>query len=249
MTNCSIRICHRIEEFEACVELQKRIWGYAEGESYAARLFVNLSHIGGHVLGAFTVGGELVGFVAAMPAWRDGVRYYHSLSLGVAAGHENLGLGRALKFRQREEALAAGIERIEWTFDPMRAKNAFFNLVRLGAVARRYRPDYYGRLKSKLQQGLPTDRLICEWWLKSERVARATRGEPAREPGATPAAAEVAIPTHFRPLAESDPEQARDLQLATRGKLIGAFAQGLVATGFTRGEHDSRYLLDHAATA
>src|SRR5215469_1488955 len=141
----TIRPCRNLEEIEACVRLQQQIWGYADFELYPSRLFVNLTHIGGHVIGAFWGGsrraGALVGFLSAMPAWRDGKRYLHSLSLGVAAGHENRGLGRKLKIEQRRLALDAGIRWIEWTFDPLRAKNAFFNVIRLGAITRRYQPD------------------------------------------------------------------------------------------------------------
>src|ERR1043165_5996009 len=127
----AIRPCGTREELAACVELQRAIWGYAEHEVYPLRLFLTLTRIGGQVLGAFTRDRSLVGFVTSMPAWHEGRRYYHSLSLGVLPGHDNKGLGRALKLKQREEALRAGIDRIEWTYDPLQAKNAFFNIERL----------------------------------------------------------------------------------------------------------------------
>jgi len=146
--NYVIRRCQTREELATCVTLQKGIWDYADLEDYPLRLFVNLDKIGGHVLGAFAPGGRLVGFVASMPAWQAGERYYHPLSLGVLPAHENRGVGRALKLGQRRRALRAGIGLIEWTFDPLRAKNAFFNIVRLGVVCRRYLADYYGRVES-----------------------------------------------------------------------------------------------------
>ena len=251
----SVRPCRNIEEIEACVRLQQQIWGYADFELYPSRLFVNLTHIGGHVIGAFCSGarraGELVGFVTAMPAWRDGKRYLHSLSLGVAAGHENQGLGRKLKIEQRRLALEAGIRWIEWTFDPLRAKNAFFNIVRLGAITRRYRPDYYGRVESRLQQGLPSDRLGCEWWLKSRRV----RAALARSAGSHPAPAAsssvlqkservIEIPLDFSTIAEREPEEARKLQRSVRRKFEDFFRRGLAVTGFERGDGVGRYLLE-----
>ena len=119
-----IRPCETLDELGACVTLQKQIWGYADQEVYPLRLFVTLTQIGGRVLGAFTAQGELVGFVASMPAWHGRRRYYHSLSMGVLPAHENRGLGRALKLEQRKAALRAGIDSIEWTYDPLRAKNA-----------------------------------------------------------------------------------------------------------------------------
>ncbi len=239
----TIRPCQSREELAACVGLQKQIWGYADHELYPLRLFVNLPKIGGHVLGAFAPRGELVGFVASMPAWRGRRRYYHSLSLGVLAAHENRGLGRALKLEQRKEALRAGIELIEWTFDPLRAKNAFFNIVRLGAIARRYLSDYYGEVDSRLQQRLPSDRLIAEWWLKSRRVSLALAGRPPRT-GRKKPVSEVEIPSDFGRLAEERPREAQAVQAAVRAQLTKMLAAKLAITGFARGEEKSRYLLD-----
>ena len=114
----TIRACQKLEELGALVKVQREIWGYAEHELYPLRLFVTLRRIGGQALGAFTPQGSLAGFVASLPAWHGTDRYYHSLSLGVLRAHENRGLGRALKMAQRREALRAGIDLIEWTFDP-----------------------------------------------------------------------------------------------------------------------------------
>ena len=239
----TIRPCDTQGEFEACVTLQKRVFGYAEGEAYPQRLFVNLTHIGGNVIGAFSAQGELVGFVASMPAWHGDRRYYHSLSLGVLPGHENRGLGRTLKLAQREAALAAGVDRIEWTYDPLRAKNAFFNIERLGAIARRYLPDYYGRVESRLQQGLPSDRLIAEWWLKSDRVTRARTGASPRDSSERPTAI-VAIPADFATLADNDQAAAREQQSEVRGQLQECFARKLAITGVAREGSTYTYLLD-----
>lgn len=241
----TIRRCRSLEELAAFVNLQKTIWGYTDHELYPLRLFRNLDRIGGHTLGAFSSEGRLVGFVASMPAWRGRRWYYHSLSLGVLPQHENRGLGRSLKLAQRRAALKAGIELIEWTFDPLRAKNAFFNIVRLGAIARRYLPDYYGSVESHLQQGLPSDRLVAEWWLNSPRVRRALNAKGRRATTASPAA-EVPIPTDFHSLAESEPALARARQRAVRQQLRRCFARKLVITGFAREGRVSRYLLDPA---
>jgi len=243
----TVRPCEAQEEFGACVALQQKVFGYAEGEAYPQRLFVNLTHIGGHVLGAFGAAGELVGFVASMPAWHGDHRYYHSLSLGVLPGHENRGLGRALKFAQRKAALAAGIDCIEWTYDPLRAKNAFLNIERLGAIARRYLPDYYGRVQSRLQQGLPSDRLMAEWWLKSTRVKRAMADSSPRSSRTKPAAT-VAIPGDFRALVEKDPAVAKHEQSRVRDQLQECFARGLAITGLARDGSTYSYLLDEYPT-
>src|SRR2546423_1516804 len=132
-----IRRCTTTEEFKACVRLQKRVWNFADIDLIPVRLFVVADKIGGQVLGGFA-GKELVGFVMAIPGTRSGHPYLHSHMLAVDEQYRNLGLGRRLKLAQRDEALTRGFELIEWTFDPLEIKNAFLNIVRLGAIARRY---------------------------------------------------------------------------------------------------------------
>jgi predicted GNAT superfamily acetyltransferase len=241
----TIRSCRTLAELAECLDLQRKIWGYSEDEAYPVRLFVNLQKIGGMVLGAFAPGGEMVGLLLGMPGWHGRRRYIHSLGLGVANGHENRGLGRRLKLEQRRLALEAGVDCVEWTFDPMRAKNAYLNLVRLGGIARHYVPDYYGSVKSRLQQGLPSDRLICEWWLKSARVKRATAGRSPRDMGARPAA-EVEIPADMKSWVEAHPRLARAAQAKVRARMTGLLRKGLVITGFVLDGETGRYLLDRA---
>jgi predicted GNAT superfamily acetyltransferase len=239
----TLRPCQNLRELAACVTLQKIIWHYGPNEVYPLRLFVNLERIGGHVLAAFTPRGEAVAFVASLPAWHGRRRYYHSLSLGVLAAHENRGLGRALKLAQRREALRAGVDCIEWTFDPLKAKNAYFNLHRLGAIARRYLPDHYGRVRSRLQQGLPSDRLVAEWWLQSARVRRALAGKPPRSARRRPAAV-VEFPASIGRLAGRNPREARAVQRRVCESLIKCFARGWAITGFQRDGRVCRYFLD-----
>ncbi len=108
------------------------------------RFLVVVSHVGGHVFGAYD-GGRMVGFCFAIPGIKpDGRPYLHSHMLGVLPEYRNLAVGRRLKLRQREDALARGIELIEWTFDPLELKNAYFNIERLGAMVRRYSENQYG---------------------------------------------------------------------------------------------------------
>ncbi len=239
----TVRLCRSVDELKACAGLQKEIWGYSEAEVYPARLFVNISRGGGHVLGAYSPGSELIGFVASMPAWHGAKRYFHSLSLGVKAGYENLGLGKTLKLEQRKLALKSRVRLIEWTFDPLRAKNAFFNIVRLGAIVRRYVPDYYGPVASRLQLGLPSDRLIAEWQLSSARVKRALTGRPASSQR-KPETVTVEMPNDLETLVATDPRRARDWQSSVRRSLQRCFRRGLAITGFKRGEHTSHYVLE-----
>lgn len=239
----TFRPCRTLQELAACVKIQEEIWGYTERELYPLRLFINLTRIGGHVLGAFTPQEELAGFAASLPAWHGRHRYYHSLSLGVVPKHENRGLGRELKLLQRRMALRAGIDCIEWTFDPLRAKNAYLNIMRLGAVVREYFPDHYGHVDSRLQKGLPSDRVIAEWWIKSARVRRAIKGMPPRSPSKKPVA-EVEIPADIGSLLSSRPGEAKACQQKVGVQLQEYFAKGLAATGFVFDGPSARYQLD-----
>jgi predicted GNAT superfamily acetyltransferase len=192
-------------------------------------------------LGAFATSHRLAGFVASMPAWRGAHRYYHSMSMGVLPGFQNHGIGQALKWEQRRRALLAGLDCIEWTFDPTRAQNAFLNLERLGGIVRRFVPDYYGAVQSRLQRGLPSDRLICEWWLKSSRVRRAARGECPRTGMKKPDVA-VSIPPALLAATDTLARAAREQQLKLRRALLGRLRRGYVITGFSA--ENSAYLLE-----
>src|SRR5262245_15815988 len=141
----AIRACEGLDEFRACVALQREIWGEAELEIVPDTIFVVAEHTGGQVLGAFD-GERLVGFTLAMPGLRNGAPYLHSHMTGVLGEYRDRGVGRMLKLFQRDEALSRDIRLIEWTFDPLEMRNAYFNLNRLGAIARRYLPNLYGKI-------------------------------------------------------------------------------------------------------
>ncbi|HWO38509.1 MAG TPA: GNAT family N-acetyltransferase, partial [Candidatus Acidoferrum sp.] len=139
----TIRRCEGLEELRTCVALQKEIWNFTDAELVPLRIFVVAEKVGGQVMGAFA-GSEMVGFALSLPGTRSGHIYLHSHMLAVRKDHRNGGLGRRLKLLQREDALARGIELIEWTFDPLEIKNAYLNIEKLGAIARRYNINQYG---------------------------------------------------------------------------------------------------------
>jgi predicted GNAT superfamily acetyltransferase len=146
------------EDLKAVVRLQRQIWGFEDVDLIPLRLFVVASKIGGQVYGAFD-GAHLIGFCMAIPGLKPGGHtYLHSHMLGVLPEYRNARVGRSLKLAQRDDALSRGIDLIEWTFDPLEIKNAFFNMERLGAIVRRYVPNQYGTTSSPLHGGLPTDR-------------------------------------------------------------------------------------------
>ena len=237
-----LRRCHGIEDFRACVALQKEVWNFSDAELVPLRMFVVADKVGGQIMGAFE-GDTMVGFALSVPGTRSGHIYLHSHMLAVRKDHRNGGLGRQLKLMQREDALARGIELIEWTFDPLEIKNAYLNIEKLGAVARRYNINQYGITSSPLQGGLPSDRLIAEWWLKSKRVERLlAEGKNAVARAVT----SISVPAQiydWKASAETR-AQAQQVQEGNREQFLRAFANGLAVLNYERdAEGNGKYLL------
>jgi len=227
-----VRLCRGLDELNACVALQKEVWNFSDYDLIPLRLFVVAEKIGGQVIGAFDAG-ELVGFVMSIPGARQGRAYLHSHMLAVRESHRNAGIGRQLKLFQREDALAHGLELIEWTFDPLEIKNAWLNIERLGTIARRYNLNQYGISSSPLQGGLPTDRLVAEWWLRSERVDELLKTGKHRplKPEMT-----IAVPAEIYAW-KSAPQhrhKAEQVQARNRELFLDAFSRGLAVLGYER---------------
>ncbi len=230
------------QEYDDCVHLQAETWQYSAGEMFPRRAFLLAERLGGHVLGAFD-GKMLVAFNVAYPGYRDGMSYLHSQMLAVLPPYRDAGAGRALKWMQRDIALDQGIDLIEWTYDPLEIKNAFFNIERLGALSRRYVRDFYGPSSSPLQGGLPTDRLYAEWWVRSERVAAVL----AQHTATAQVVDCVSVPAEIYTWKAAGDVRATETQARVRSELETAFAMGLAATGYERTDDGGgRYLLSLA---
>ena len=234
-----IRKCSVLEEFHACVKLQQEIWDEEDLEIEPSTMFVVASLTGGQVLGAFD-GEKLVGFTMAVVGVRQGAVYLHSHQTGVDARYRDRGIGRMLKLFQRDEALARGIRLVEWTFDPLELKNAHFNLNRLGAICRRYIPDLYGVTTSPLHRGIPTDRLVAEWWLDSPRVVAAIQD---MAPAVINAPATIELPTELEQRTEEDSARVRVVQTRVREEFTKLFAREHAAIAVKAGEKSTAYLL------
>jgi predicted GNAT superfamily acetyltransferase len=227
-----LRNCSEVEEFRACVVLQKEVWSFADNELVPLRIFSLAPKIGGQVIGAWD-GGALVGFAFSIPGTRNGRSYLHSHMLAVKAEYRNSGLGRRLKLFQRDDAIKLGYELMEWTFDPLEIKNAYLNLERLGAIARRYNINQYGITSSPLQGFLPTDRLVAEWWLKSQRVEELL-GKGEQRPFQEETRIEVPVEIYEWKAQPGTRQKAADVQLRNRGQFLKAFANGLTCLRYHR---------------
>jgi predicted GNAT superfamily acetyltransferase len=244
-----IRSCHGHDELEACVQMQIDTWGYDPTDVIPRKAFLVMQKVGGQVLGAFDTeragaapegdAQSLVGFAMSLPGMKTGDgaprAYLHSHMLAVKPGYRNQGLGAQLKREQRREALERGIGLMEWTFDPLEIKNAHLNIFKLGAIVRRYSVDFYGVSSSRLQGGLPTDRLTAEWHMNAPRVTAALEGRPQ---AAYEIEERIGVPAAIYEWKASDRDRARaaDVQLKNRLRFQEAFSKGLAVLGFVRDE-------------
>src|SRR5580700_5999761 len=235
-----IRRLSERDDLKSAVRLQRQIWGFEDVDLIPLRVFVVAQKIGGQVFGAFD-GSHLIGFCMAIPGLKPGGKtYLHSHMLGVLPEYRDARVGRSLKLAQRDDALARGIDLIEWTFDPLEIKNAFFNMERLGAIVGRYVLNQYGTTSSPLHGGLPTDRCIAEWWIASPRVQAILAGQIVDRPAVE---ACIAIPSAIASIRMNDPARARSIQQQASEEFRAAFQRGLAVIGFERSEQAGTYLL------
>src|SRR5215203_4688281 len=231
MEETTIRECTTIEEFDRCVALQREAFGLPDLELSPRRHLIVSRQAGGWTLGAFAAD-RMVGFVHHLAAVRSNNEIFgYSHVMAVAKDYQNKGVGARLKWAQRERALGEGRKFIKWTWDPMMARNAHFNLNRLGATVETYLDNFYGvdyntDPSVTEQPGLPSDRLVATWHLGSARVSALGSGVSAAV-DARPVAS-VAIPAEWTALVNRDPERARSEQTRVRSEFGEAFEAKLI---------------------
>ncbi|GAC1397970.1 MAG: hypothetical protein NVSMB56_12970 [Pyrinomonadaceae bacterium] len=246
-TFLSIRECVTIEEFDACVRLQREAFGLPDLEISPRRHLIVARAAGGWVLGAF-IENELVGFVLNQVAMRNNneiMGYSHMMA--VSKSHQNRGIGAKLKWAQRARVMSEGRAFVKWTWDPLQARNAHFNINRLGVVVRAYASNFYGTDYSPLPDAtgnihhIDSDRLFAEWELNSPRVEAVAAGRTDATYGAP--VIKILIPSNWNALIRDDPHAARIEQLRVRDEFQKAFAEDLICAGFTRDDKEPHYLL------
>lgn len=243
--NIEIRECVTIDDLGECVRLQREVFALPEIEISPVRHFVVTKNAGGFTLGAFD-GEELVGFVLSVPAFLRGEKAYYSHMTAVKASHQSVGVGGRLKWAQRVRSLDLGVKFIKWTFEPWKARNAFFNLEKLGATVTEYHSNFYGidyatASTGGVPIGLASDRLFAEWHLESEKVVTLAAGEKfaeTREP-----AAAINVVHDWATLVQTDVNAALAEQARLKAEFTAALADGLTAQGFIRDRSQPQYLL------
>ena len=235
-----LRLFASLEEMRTCEQLQKGVWEFSDLDVVPSSVFVLANKIGGEAFGAFHRG-RAIGFTLAFPAFRTSRFFLHSHMAAVLPEYQNQGIGRSLKLAQRERALARDVELIEWTFDPLQLKNAHFNIRRLGVIIRQYVPSLYGRTSSILHANLRTDRLIAEWWLRSDRVRNTLGGT---QPQTSRRHKRVSVPESIGQLCRSDPQAASEIQFRVGLEFQHLFQESYAVTGFEFENGHGTYLLE-----
>jgi predicted GNAT superfamily acetyltransferase len=240
-----IREVASIQEYDSCIRLQRDVFGLPDLEISPRRHLIVSREAGGWTLAAFSEG-KIVGFVHHLAAVRGKKIFGYSHMMAVAADFQNRGVGTKLKWAQRARALSEGRDFIKWTFEPMRARNAHFNLNRLGVVVRDYAVNFYGTdyvtnpiEKAAGLSGMDSDRLFASWELRSPRVQAFASGRDF-ELG-KPAAA-IEIPSDYADLLKSNPDAGKREQLRVREEFLSLLSGGFVCRSFERDAIRPRYL-------
>ncbi len=226
-----IRPLTELDEFAACDEVFSEIWGRDEGSPMPVNLLRALSSAGSYVVGAYE-GAELLGGCVGFWAAPDRPAL-HSHIAGVSAAARGRDLGFALKLHQRAWALRCGVPVINWTFDPLIARNAHFNLRKLGGRAVKYAVNYYGEMPDAINAGDETDRMLLSWELDSASTRAACDGAPAPPPPAGEIVL-VEVPPDIEALRRTDPGRAAAWRPAVRDQLVGLLGHGGVIIDFDR---------------
>ena len=243
-----IREVETVEEMCDCIDLQRKVFASPDLEISPVRHLIVARYAGGFTLGAY-LGERLVAFALSLPMFLTGNREhaFYSHMTAVETGLQSLGIGARLKWAQRERALAEGANYIRWTYQPVLARNAFFNIERLGASISTYMPNFYGTdaeasaEQKSAQEGVDSDRLFADWYLTSPKVIALSKGEKFEETGEVVKIIE--IPPNWNELVVKETKKAIAEQSRIKHEFQTAFAEGLIVRGFERSETNPKYLL------
>lgn len=233
----TVRELSRVEELHEAAAVLGRIWGVPDNPPMSAELLRAMGKAESYVVGAYDLddpAGPMVGVCVGFHS-TPAARVMHSHIAGVTSAVAGRHAGFALKLHQRAWCLDRGIEMMEWTYDPLVARNAYFNLAKLGARVAEYLPDFYGAMTDGINRHDETDRILVHWSLSAPEVVAACAGTPARAAVPSGAAASwVQVPRDVEALRLTDPEQARAWRTKVRDQLLVALeADGHVA-GFDK---------------
>lgn len=267
-----IRPISELSGMHAVEALQRTVWGMPERDVVPYHQLLAAVNAGGIVLGAFAAE-RLIGFCYGFVGLRTGRLLFYSHMTGVQEEYRGSEIGFRLKRAQRQVALNRGIDHMVWTFDPLMSVNAYFNMHKLGTVARRYYVNYYGEMPDALNRGIESDRLEVDWWLRGPRIESLMRGEHRpqvwhdmtpiivpvpRSGGPAPGdpvfdltmpVLRLEIPTTFTQMKNHDAGLARAWRMATRECFLHYFRRGYAVVDFvlegSGADRRGAYVLQH----
>jgi predicted GNAT superfamily acetyltransferase len=243
----TIRRVATLPEYDECVVIERETWGSQFAEVVPSTILRIAQEVGGVTAAAFAPDGSMLGFVFGITGVRDGELAHWSDMLAVRVGARDMGLGKKLKTYQRDLLLEIGVRKMYWTYDPLVARNAYLNLMQLGARVVEYRTNFYGDDTGSVMHGaLGTDRFIVAWQLDGETP----RGEnlDTVEWGSTPlinevlpatlpddARVRIAIPNDIFAVLDADAKRAAQWRETTRIAFTTYLNRGYSVLGFLRG--------------
>lgn len=240
------------DEIGEIIPVIKSAWGMDTVGLLIKDIASAMRYHGGVVIGAYD-DNRMIGMHFSFPGYRMGKVYLYSHQTGVIKEKKYSGIGYGLKIKQKEWALENGYDLIAWTFDPIMSLNASFNLRKLGTISRCYIDNFYGKMDDAINRGIPTDRVVTEWWIRKEKTVSGAF-EPVnsfdsefsfdfRELSADiPEKVEVKVPRDFTELKKKDRDIAIKWRLYLRKTLKDLFDMGYTAVGFDKNEN--AYMLE-----
>ena len=245
------------DEIKKILPVISSAWGMPDLSAALKDTINAMRFHGGLVLAAYS-GTKIIGMQFSFPGYRKGKVYLYSHMTGVSEDSKYSGVGRMLKLYQKEWALDHSFDLIAWTFDPVRSLNAYFNLAKLGAISRNLLRNFYGTMEDSLNRGIPTHRLVAEWWIKKDRSHTLPQHEEyavIEKSGSTVFNYDldemelkiitVGLPTDFSLIQKNDLSSAVRIKQGISSILEDLFSRGYIAFDFLKREDTSSYVLIH----
>ena len=246
-----LRPLRSLQDCDAIIEVMIATWG--DHQTIPREMIQTLGENGNVPYGAFA-GRDLIGYVLGWAGVdpHEGL-HLHSHMLAALPDRRHRGVGYALKLAQRAQGLEQGISVARWTFDPLVARNAYFNLHKLGAVADRFERNFYGEMTDALNRGERSDRFVIRWELERDPGPRAFEADapPVIDegwnftglPSESGRGVFVPVPADLLELRDRDPELAGRSRDAVADAIEACMAAGLVAVAFLRDDGTSGYVM------
>ena len=201
-------------------------WAMDAGTEITPNLLQAMIHSGAYLSGAF-IDGECVGAAFAFPATTGGP-HLHSHMTAVIDKFRDKGIGHALKVDQYKWAKQNNYKEITWTFDPLVARNAKLNILKLGVDISAYYPNFYGDMPDELNAGDESDRVMASLKVVGDApTPRTAISAPDKS------AVLIEIPSDIVAIRVKDIAENLRWRRLVRDEFVGVLARGGKVVGFS----------------